>query len=881
MSTKLVAAFLDRVQRSGLVPEQKLSQLRQDLEAQGVDLANPQAVSAALVERGALTQWQVDKLLQGKHKGFFLGSYRLLRPLGKGGMGAVFLAQHEMMRRQCAIKVLPQTQIDKHSSVLERFYVEAQAVASLDHPNIVRAYDVSKEVKDNKEIHYLVMEFVEGQDAQATIQESGRLDYVKAAEIIRQTANGLSHAHENGLIHRDIKPANLLLDKKGVVKILDLGLARFHDDSGMASLTAAHNETVLGTADYLSPEQALNSHNVDQRTDIYSLGCTAYFLLTGHPPFPEGSVAQRLVAHQVKQPRPISEERPDAPPELTAIISKMMAKNPEERYQSASEIAAALAAWLVQHGGEDWRRQHSEITGDSSIMNLLPQHREPTRAMSSAMSETELELAPLDEESAEPGSKAAPAKSKGKGSSAIRARKAAPAVKQKATDDVDLTLADEEEETRTPVAEVRPVPKRPEPEPETGPARLPSLPEALPPLEVPEPLAAPDLLAELPAEDALASLDQVDLMGPSESGSSLGAIESHVRLTPARGPSSSSRLKVAKKEPEPKPKTLLESIRAIGLPILIGIGGGLLLLLVIIALFMFSNGSADVSQGQPTGMPSAGESPEPALPTDVGAAPVVAPATDQTAPPTPPVEPAVTPDTPPSPPTTPEPKPQDIPATTAPQAPDKSIGPQELGPSKPTESPAEIGQQAGDAPKIEPETTEPVGPVRPPAKSKPKPAPKSKGPAEAPAPAPQRSKEELLAALTQFGLAVEFKFPGGDAKPPKQLVPIADEFRLTLRNTLEQMVSVKTVGLQVVDDTSQAVMEVVITARVEQTLVFDASAKLKYQTGQDWIELWSKPESELVRFMPQAQAMQLKRVWTEKIRDYFQDFRTQRMNLVK
>jgi hypothetical protein len=192
-----------------------------------------------------------------------------------------------------------------------------------------------------------------------------------------------------------------------------------------------------------------------------------------------------------------------------------------------------------------------------------------------------------------------------------------------------------------------------------------------------------------------------------------------------------------------------------------------------------------------------------------------------------------------------------------------------------------FGQPAGDAPKIEPETTEPVGPVRPPAKSKPKPAPKSKGPAEAPAPAPQRSKEELLAALTQFGLAVEFKFPGGDAKPPKQLVPIADEFRLTLRNTLEQMVSVKTVGLQVVDDTSQAVMEVVITARVEQTLVFDASAKLKYQTGQDWIELWSKPESELVRFMPQAQAMQLKRVWTEKIRDYFQDFRTQRMNLVK
>jgi len=371
MSTKLVAAFLERVQRSGLISESKLSQLRQELETQGVNLENPAAVAAALVDRGVLTQWQTEKLFQGKHKGFFLGSYRLLRPLGKGGMGAVFLAQHEMMRRQCAIKVLPQTQIDKHSSVLERFYVEAQAVASLDHQNIVRAYDVSKEVKDNKEIHYLVMEYVEGQDAQVMVQESGVLDYVKAAEIIRQTANGLAHAHDNGLIHRDIKPANLLIDKKGVVKVLDLGLARFHDDSGAASLTAAHNETVLGTADYLSPEQALNSHNVDPRTDIYSLGCTAYFLLTGHPPFPEGSVAQRLVAHQVKQPKPIAEERRDAPPELTAIISKMMAKNPDDRYGTAAEIATALAAWLVQYGGEDWRRQHSEITGDSSVALCL------------------------------------------------------------------------------------------------------------------------------------------------------------------------------------------------------------------------------------------------------------------------------------------------------------------------------------------------------------------------------------------------------------------------------------------------------------------------------------------------------------------------------
>ncbi len=615
MSTKLVAAFLDRVQRSGLVLEPKLSQLRQELETAGLDLENPHAVAAALVDRGVLTQWQTEKLLQGKHKGFFLGSYRLLRPLGKGGMGAVFLAQHEMMRRQCAIKVLPQNQIDKHSSVLERFYVEAQAVASLDHQNIVRAYDVSKEVKDNKEIHYLVMEYVEGQDAQVMVQESGRLDYVKAAEIIRQTANGLAHAHENGLIHRDIKPANLLIDKKGIVKILDLGLARFHDDSGMASLTAAHNETVLGTADYLSPEQALNSHNVDPRTDIYSLGCTAYFLLTGHPPFPEGSVAQRLVAHQVKQPKPIAEERSDAPPELTAIVGKMMAKTPDDRFQSASEVATILAAWLVQHGGEDWRRQHSEITGDSSILSLLSQHREPTLAMSSPTSETELELAPLDEDAAEPRDRPAAAAVKKKGSGTALAGKSGAAIKKKPSDDVDLTLA-EEEESPAQAVEVAPTPQPERPERVQKVEAAAALLEELPPLTgSPDasPLATPDLLAELPAEDALASLDQVDLMAPGQSGSSLGAIDSHLKLASARGPSSSTRLK-SKPAAEQKPKTLLQNIQAVGLPILIGVGGGLLLVLVIILLILFSNPATDTKVTYRPPSPGAGSVQVPTSP---------------------------------------------------------------------------------------------------------------------------------------------------------------------------------------------------------------------------------------------------------------------------
>jgi len=166
-----------------------------------------------------------------------------------------------------------------------------------------------------------------------------------------QAAEGLEHAHEIKLIHRDIKPANLLVDERGVVKLLDLGLALF-TNSEMASLTLAHNENVLGTADYLSPEQALNSHLVDHRADIYSLGCTLYFLLTGHPPFPEGTLAQRISKHQNQMPEDLRKDRPDCPRDLADICMKMMQKKPQNRYQTAIEVAEALSGWLVKHGFE-------------------------------------------------------------------------------------------------------------------------------------------------------------------------------------------------------------------------------------------------------------------------------------------------------------------------------------------------------------------------------------------------------------------------------------------------------------------------------------------------------------------------------------------------
>jgi eukaryotic-like serine/threonine-protein kinase len=346
MITMTIDSFLDLVRRSGLVEKDQLNAAIADLQKDsgGVLLADTDLVAKKLVESGLLTRWQRDNLFEGRHKGFFLGKYKLLDHLGTGGMSSVYLAEHVLMQRRVAIKVLPKNRVED-SSYLARFHREAQAAAALDNRNIVRAYDVD----NDGNIHYLVMEYVEGRDLQQMVKDDGPMDYIVAADFIRQAADGLAHAHKAGLIHRDVKPANLLVDQKKVVKVLDLGLARFTADD-RASLTVAYDENVLGTADYLAPEQALDSHGVDSRADIYSLGCSLYFLLTGHPPFPDGTLPQRLMMHQKQQPTGIHKDRPDAPQDLVDICSKMMAKKPDQRYQSMNEVSRALSDWLSSRG---------------------------------------------------------------------------------------------------------------------------------------------------------------------------------------------------------------------------------------------------------------------------------------------------------------------------------------------------------------------------------------------------------------------------------------------------------------------------------------------------------------------------------------------------
>ena len=364
MAKSKAETILERVKHSGLVEKSRLKTLVADLkrEAGGQPVADvADVIIDRLIATKLITRWQADRLNEGRYKGFFLGKYKLLDHLGTGGMSRVYLAEHVVMHRRVAIKVLPKHRV-ADTSYLARFHLEAQAAASLDHRNIVRAYDVD----NDGDLHYIVMEYVDGRDLQHVVKEDGPLGYVVAADYIRQAAEGLAHAHESGLIHRDVKPANLLIDRKNVIKLLDLGLARF-TDAEKASLTVEHDENVLGTADYLAPEQALNSHGADARSDIYGLGGSLYFLLTGHPPFVGGTLMQRLVMHQKKPPPDILSDRPDAPADLVAICLKMIAKKPDDRYQTAAEVAAALTAWLVTHG-----QTVSDGSSGISSRKLLP-----------------------------------------------------------------------------------------------------------------------------------------------------------------------------------------------------------------------------------------------------------------------------------------------------------------------------------------------------------------------------------------------------------------------------------------------------------------------------------------------------------------------------
>ena len=334
---KQIAAFVESIRKSGLLRPEHLETLA---ASANVPTCDPQVLAREIVQRGWLTPFQVKMFWKGQGAELFLGQYLLVDRLGEGGMGEVFKARHRRMERDVALKVIRKKHLDS-TDAIRRFEREIQAAAQLAHENIVMAYDADKA----EDRHFFAMEFVDGSNLTRLVKDKGPLPVVQACDCIRQTALGLQHAFERGMVHRDIKPSNLLLNKGGVVKILDMGLARLYESpSGEVESRITQEGLVIGTPDFLSPEQARNARTADIRSDIYSLGCTFYFLLCGHPPYQGGTPTEKLLRHTV-DPTPVP-TRPDVPAPLVAIMQKMMAKRVDDRYQTPAEIARVLEPFL-------------------------------------------------------------------------------------------------------------------------------------------------------------------------------------------------------------------------------------------------------------------------------------------------------------------------------------------------------------------------------------------------------------------------------------------------------------------------------------------------------------------------------------------------------
>jgi eukaryotic-like serine/threonine-protein kinase len=358
------AAFLEELEKYQLLGPAQLKELRGTRAGAELDARK---LAAELIRRNWLSPFQVNQVLQGRGSSLQLGPYVLLERLGQGGMGQVFKARHGLMDRFVALKVIRDERVN-HPETLGRFRREMQAAAKLAHPNVVIAHDAAL-VGD---VYFLAMEYVEGADLAQLLKQRGRLSPAQACEYVRQAALGLQHAHERGLVHRDVKPSNLIVASQGdVVKLLDLGMARlrWHLDQDATTSGLTHEGSVMGTPDYMAPEQAADSRTADIRADIYSLGCTLYHLLTGQPPFPGGSLTEKLLKHQQKEPQSVESLQPETPPDIVRILQRMMAKRPQDRYKTPQEVADALGPFASARAELPLPESHASVGPDTIAAN--------------------------------------------------------------------------------------------------------------------------------------------------------------------------------------------------------------------------------------------------------------------------------------------------------------------------------------------------------------------------------------------------------------------------------------------------------------------------------------------------------------------------------
>ena len=331
--------FLQQINTSGLMGAEVVASFLASFP-EDKQPADGEAFARELVKQKKLTKFQAEQIYAGKGKTLVLGNYVILDKLGQGGMGVVLKAEHKRMKRLVALKVMSPAAV-KTPDALKRFHREVEAAAKLRHPNIVAADDAD----EAKGTHFLVMEYVEGSDLSVLVKRQGPLSVEKAVACIAQAARGLEFAHQQGVIHRDIKPANLLVDAKGTVKILDMGLARIEGETGgQAELTSTG--AVMGTVDYMAPEQALSTKHADARSDIYSLGISLWYLLTGKCAYEGDSLMAKLLAHRDAPIPSLSSVRVEVPAAVEAVFRKMVSKQAKDRYQTMTEVIKDLEGCL-------------------------------------------------------------------------------------------------------------------------------------------------------------------------------------------------------------------------------------------------------------------------------------------------------------------------------------------------------------------------------------------------------------------------------------------------------------------------------------------------------------------------------------------------------
>jgi serine/threonine protein kinase len=338
-----LGGFVNTLTTFGLVGESEIRALSSRLSADG-QTGTVDRLASELIRLGKLTKYQAAAIRQGKTRGLVIGNYVVLDKIGSGGMGLVLKARHRQLQRIVALKLLPPS-FSRDRAAVARFRREAAAVAKLRHANIVAALDAG----ETHGLLFLVMEFVDGKDLARIVKEKGPLSVARAVDCIIQAARGLKEAHDHGIVHRDIKPANLLLDRSGIVKVLDLGLARVSlaEDpvtSESSELNLTVSGAIVGTVDYMSPEQAYNPRQADGRSDVYSLGCTLHFLLTGKAPYGGKSFMERLLGHRERPIPSLAKARGDVSDDLDFAFQRMMSKSPDRRPASMSAVVNELDA---------------------------------------------------------------------------------------------------------------------------------------------------------------------------------------------------------------------------------------------------------------------------------------------------------------------------------------------------------------------------------------------------------------------------------------------------------------------------------------------------------------------------------------------------------